>query len=222
MRYGKKHQSGKFRRLIVRSVRRSFRRRRGRNLAMLSVAVLALTAAGTVMVYQMRHTTINPAAYVPLLNTIAQGESNGNYNAYFGNSGNVDIRFTDMTIEQVLQWQQQYVQQGSVSNAVGRYQIIQPTLQGLVQSLGIRTDARFDSRLQDRMAIALLERRGSIAFVNKTLTREQFAANIAKEWAALPRVLGPDPDESYYAGDGINTSRISISQVYGALGNLKK
>ena len=174
------------------------------------------------MVYQMRHSTINPAAYVPLLNTIAQGESNGNYNAYFGNSANVDIRFTDMTIEQVLQWQQQYVQQGSVSNAVGRYQIIQPTLQGLVQSLGIRTDARFDSKLQDRMAIALLERRGSIAFVNKTLTREQFAANIAKEWAALPRVLGPEPDESYYAGDGINISRISISQVYGALGNLKK
>src|SRR5688500_6817427 len=164
---------------------------------------------------------IDPAAYSSLLTTIAKGESNGNYNAYFGNAANTAIHFTEMSVDEVLQWQEEYVRQGSPSSAVGKYQIVRPTLTGLVSELGIDPKARFDEAMQDRMAIALLERRGALAYVEKELTREQFAANLAKEWAALPKVTGMSPEESYYAHDGLNESRISVDEVYKALAMLE-
>jgi muramidase (phage lysozyme) len=167
-------------------------------------------------------THINPNAYTQLLNTIAEGESRGSYNAYFGHAGNDSIRFTDMTIAEVLQWQKQYVQDGSNSSAVGRYQIIRPTLTKLVHELNVDPDAPFNAVLQDRMAIALLERRGSIEYVDNKISREQFAANLSREWAALPKIMGPNPQESYYAADGVNASRISIDAVYQALDKLKE
>lgn len=160
---------------------------------------------------------VDPKAYSPLLQTIAKGESNGNYNAHFGNTNNTAVHFTSMSIAEVLQWQKEFVRQGSPSNAVGRYQIIEPTLSGLVNRLRINPNETFDEAMQDRLAIALLERRGSKKFVAKELTREQFAANIAKEWAALPAVVGANPEESYYAGDGLNQSHVSINEVFQAL-----
>lgn len=164
---------------------------------------------------------IDPAAYTTLLSVIAQGESSGNYNAHYSNSSNASLRFTDMSVIEVLKWQQDYVRQGSVSNAVGRYQIVRPTLIMLVGQLQLNTSLRFDEKLQDRLAIALLERRGSVAYIEQKLSREQFAANLSQEWAALPKVLGANPEQSYYAGDGINSSRVSIPIVYEALDKLK-
>jgi muramidase (phage lysozyme) len=164
---------------------------------------------------------VDPAAYTSLLNTIAKGESGGNYNAYFGSPANASVRFTDMSVGEVLQWQEEHVRQGSVSNAVGKYQIIRPTLVGLVDQLKIDQGERFDEALQDRLAIALLERRGAEEYVNDKLTREEFAANLAKEWAALPKATGPNPHESYYAADGINKSRVSVDEVYSALAVLR-
>jgi muramidase (phage lysozyme) len=126
-----------------------------------------------------------------------------------------------MSVGDVLKWQEEHVRQGSVSSAVGKYQIIRPTLAGLVSQLKIDPRVRFDEAMQDRMAIALLEGRGSHAFVQKKLSREQFAANLAQEWAALPKATGSNPGESYYAGDGINKSLITIDQIYSALGTLQ-
>lgn len=162
---------------------------------------------------------IDPAAYAPLLDTIAKGESGGNYNAYFGNPGNTEIRFTSMSVNDVLNWQSDHIAKGNVSNAVGKYQIIQPTLEELVNKLHIDRDQKFDPTLQDELAIALLERRGSIEYVHKKISSEQFAANIAMEWAALPKATGTNPHESYYGSDGINKSTITVAEIYNALGS---
>ena len=97
----------------------------------------------------------------PLLDLIARVESKGNYNAYFGNAGNTSIRFTEMSVDEVMQWQQEFIAAGHPSSAVGRYQIISTTLKGLVQQLAIDVNQPFDEAMQDRMAIALLERRGA-------------------------------------------------------------
>jgi conjugal transfer mating pair stabilization protein TraG len=164
---------------------------------------------------------IDPAAYATLLGTIAKGESNGNYNAYYGHAANESSRFTDMSVGEVMKWQEEYVRKGSVSSAVGKYQIIRSTLAGLVNQMQLDLRIRFDKALQDRLAITLLERRGAHAFVQKKLTREEFAANLSKEWAALPKATGTNPSESHYAGDGINKSRVSVDEVYGALAILQ-
>jgi conjugal transfer mating pair stabilization protein TraG len=161
--------------------------------------------------------TIDPEAYKPLLQTIAKGESSGNYNAYYGSSHNTTVHFTGMTIAEVLQWQEEFVCQGHPSSAVGKYQIVRPTLVGLVNQLGLSQQTTFNEATQDRLAVALLERRGSKAFIAKELTREQFATNLAKEWAALPAASGPNPEKSYYAGDGLNQARVSLNEVYTGL-----
>lgn len=185
------------------------------------VGVLCILCAGLFVTMIKQTIYIDPRAYAPLLQVVADGESNGNYNAYFGNAQNNEVRFTDMSIDEVLQWQQAYVQSGSPSSAVGRYQIIRPTLESLVGELDIERSQKFDVAMQDKMAIALMERRGATAYIGGDISREDFAANIAKEWAALPKVKGDQPQQSYYAGDGINKAHISIPQVLQAVDDFK-
>lgn len=155
-----------------------------------------------------------------LLDTVAKGESNGNYNAYYGNANNTSVDFTSMTVGEVLAWQSDYVKKGSPSSAVGKYQFIRPTLSGLVKEQNINKNTVFSTELQDRLAIALLERRGLHDYMNGKITREQFAHNLSKEWAALPKVVGEDPDSSYYEGDNLNKVRISIADIYRGIATL--
>lgn len=160
---------------------------------------------------------VNHHTYASLLGVIGAAESNDNYNAYYGNAANTTVTFTNMTIAEVLQWQQSFVQQGNPSSAVGRYQIINTTLASLVQQLNINVQQKFTPALQDTLAITLLERRGAVDYANKKITKEEFAAQLAKEWAALPKTLGATPEASYYAGDGLNAARVTIPEVLGAI-----
>lgn len=175
------------------------------------VFVMGLVAYAGVM--SRKDKSINPRAFKPLLNLIARGESNDNYNAYFGNPENQEIDFTKMTVAEVISWQKDFVKSGSPSSAVGRYQIINKTLVSLVEQLDLDTSKKFDEDLQDMLAIALLERRGAKDFVNGRISREEFASNLSKEWAALPKVLGDNPHKSYYSADGLNQSRIAVNDL---------
>lgn len=159
--------------------------------------------------------------YTNLLDTIAKGESNGNYNAYYGHPDNIAVVFTSMSVKDVLAWQTTYVAQGSSSSAVGKYQIVRSTLRGLVQEMNIKQNTLFDETLQDRLAIKLLERRGLEEYVDGRISREQLAHNLSKEWAALPRVIGDNPTESYYQGDGLNKVQISIDEIFSAIATVK-
>ena len=181
------------------------------------VAVLTLVLAAAILLERNR-VDLN---YTNLLNTIAQGESKGNYNAYFGNAGNNKIDFTAMTVGEVLEWQASYVAQGSPSSAVGKYQFINTTLKGLLNEMGVKHSERFDADLQDRLAIRLLERRGVQDYALGRISREQLAHNLSKEWAALPRVIGGNPDSSYYDGDGLNKAHVKVDQVMAAIASLK-
>ena len=190
------------------------------SLRMKKSYVLLAALAVIVSVILIERTNVH-ANYTGLLNTIAEGESKGNYNAYFGHAHNTKLRFTDMTVGEVLEWQEQFVAQGNPSSAVGKYQFIQPTLEGLVQEMRISKSRVFNEALQDKLAIRLLERRGVREYLRGHISREEFAHNLSKEWAALPRVLGDNPSASYYAGDGLNKSHISIDQVFAAIESLK-
>lgn len=160
---------------------------------------------------------VNTATCQSLLTLIGKAESNNNYNAYFGNAANVSVLFTDMSIAEVLEWQQSFVQQGNASSAVGRYQIINTTLRSLVAQLGISTSETFSPAVQDKLAIALLERRGVVDYANGRTSSKEFAASLAKEWAALPKTVGTNPENSYYASDGLNRSRVQTGEVLRAI-----
>jgi muramidase (phage lysozyme) len=210
------------RQVSPRAAYRMLRQPPSRRTVVKLLAATALVITASSMTYQPASQKVDPAVYTPLLDVIAQGESSGNYNAYYGNPANAAVRFTEMSVDEVLRWQEEYVRQGSPSSAVGRYQIVRPTLVKLVRELRLGPAAQFDASMQDRLAVALLERRGSTAYVEEKLSREQFAANLAQEWAALPRITGPNPGHSYYAGDGLNESRISVEAVYNALAMVKQ
>lgn len=183
------------------------------------VGVLVFVVAAAGILYSTM--TKIDANYTELLSTIAEGESKGNYNAYFGNANNTEIDFTTMTVAEVLAWQQQYVAEGHVSSAVGKYQFINTTLRGLVREMQIDEAALFDPALQDRLAIRLLERRGAQDYLRGRISREQFAHNLSQEWAALPRVTGNNPAASYYADDGLNKAQLSVDEVLVAIASLQ-
>lgn len=190
--------------------------RRPRNQTRLAIG-LGVAAIAIIVIPTMNNDPINPAAYQPLLRVIAKGESGGNYNAYFGNVSNTSLRFTDMTIDEVLAWQDAYIKQGAASNAVGRYQFMGTTLRGLIKEKHIKTTAKFDESMQDRLARALIDRRGALKFVRKKITVEQFATNLSMEWAALPSMQGPNAGQSYYAGDGLNSAQVTSAEVRDAI-----
>lgn len=164
-----------------------------------------------------RYMQVDPSTYAPLLSLIADAESKGNYNAHFGDASNSSVEFTSMTIAEVLDWQSDFVKKGNPSNAVGRYQIVDTTLSGLVAKNDIDKNKLYDEKMQDLLAVKLLERRGSVEYVNKQLSRDEFAANIAKEWASLPKVVGDSPEDSYYQSDGLNRSLVKVEEVLNAI-----
>jgi conjugal transfer mating pair stabilization protein TraG len=184
------------------------------------VAFLVTVFYAGVVVQQQ--SSINPSRLRPLLEVVAQAESKGNYNAYFGNATNQEVHFTSMSIQEVLAWQEDLIARGGLSSAVGRYQIINTTLEGLVGELQLSKQERFDERTQDTMAVALVKRRGAESYLKGSLTEEEFAANLAKEWASLPAVVGQNPTESYYASDGLNKASVSPAEILHTIRTLRK
>jgi hypothetical protein len=87
--------------------------------------------------------------------------------------------------------------------------------QGLVENKPVR--ASHLQRFGDK-ALALLERRGVVAYINGRIDAKQFAAELAKEWAGLPRILGDAPEKSYYAGDGLNAALVGVDEVLRVVG----
>ncbi len=184
------------------------------------LAVVAVGGAAPLILVSMQDS--QKIYTTDLLNTIAKVESKSNYNAYFGNSHNSSIQFTSMSVDEVLAWQKEFVAQGSPSSAVGRYQFIDSTLQGLLHELRIEGTATFDPALQDRLAVALLERRGIREYVDDKISREEFAHSLSKEWAALPVAIGENPERSYYAGDGLNKAQLSVDEVFASIATVRK
>jgi muramidase (phage lysozyme) len=106
------------------------------------------------------------------------------------------------------------------SSAAGAYQFMRATLEGLRAELGLSGRAVMSPDLQDRLAMALLERRGLARFIAGDISLVAFARNLAMEWASLP-VLAPTRrgtrevkrGHSYYAGDGRNRALVAPERI---------
>ena len=168
-----------------------------------------------------------------LLDIIAQAESGANYNTVFGGSRISTREFNgkdlvEMTVSEVLAWADRSVDLGARSSAAGKYQIIRGTLRGLVSRGVIAADELFNAVGQDKCANALLEGRGLSRYISGSLSEARFAIAIAQEWASMPvcsRTQGSrrvvNPEESYYAGDGLNKSLVDPEVVIAAIRALR-
>jgi hypothetical protein len=156
----------------------------------------------------------NPASERPVLDFIGGAEAAGNYNAISGNAKNAEPLDT-LTISQVLDLQKHMISNKDKfpSSAVGKYQFINGTLISLIRELDLDKDALFTPELQDRLGYSLLERRGLSRYRSGELSKDQFAKNLAQEWASLPLPSG----RSYYEGDGTNKALVSYDDFIGQL-----
>lgn len=130
-----------------------------------------------------------------LLDFIGNLEAPSGYNAYSSYAAAPPPRpLTSMTVSEVLAWQDS-IDAKSRSEAAGRYQIMEDTLRGLVSAMGLSGREYFTPGLQNAMALYLMKRRGWHP-ANTNLIA--VANRLAKEWAALPVVSGPNKGHSFY------------------------
>jgi muramidase (phage lysozyme) len=153
----------------------------------------------------------NPAAAQKILDFIAKKESGGDYNKQVG--GRTDVELTKMSIAEVMDYQKSMKSQGMESTALGKYQVISKTLAGLVQKGVVSPTDKFDAATQEKIGMALLEGRGFSKYKSGGLSADEFADNLAKEWAALPTQSG----KSHYAGVGSNKSLVSRESLMSQL-----
>jgi muramidase (phage lysozyme) len=160
-----------------------------------------------------------------LLARIGEKEApNHGYSDYFGRgTGRAPTErpkdLTGMTVDEVLEWQVASLD-GAESSAAGKYQIINKTLKSLKRKLGLTGTELFNEGMQDKLGIALLERRGLNDFKRGTISAEEFGTRLAKEWASFPVLMetkrGDTPikvGQSYYRGVGSNRSLFKETEL---------
>ncbi|MBY3231882.1 tape measure protein [Rhizobium laguerreae] len=125
-----------------------------------------------------------------MLDLIAKGESGGDYNATLDNGAwtGGSQNLVGMTLKQVRDLQRKMLSNpanrakygdGKGSSALGKYQIVGQTLQGLMEEMGLSGDEMFDEKMQDQMAMRLLNRR---------LGSGEGIGGLRKEWTSLKNV----------------------------------
>lgn len=174
--------------------------------------------------FSMSATSAGPSGAVGnLLDIINRAESPDGYEEIsdlVAVSRYPDRPLTQMTVSEILAWQDS-IDPYQMSEAVGRYQVMEDTLRGLVSQGIVDPDALFDQNTQDAIGVALLERRGLSDFLAGNISTEEFGERIAQEWAGLPVLAGANRGDSYYRGDGINKAHASPEEVEDALGALR-
>lgn len=139
-----------------------------------------------------------------LLDALAVGESGGNYDVVYGKSKIATPKaLTEMTIDEVLAWQDQSVAAGSASSAAGKYQFIRKTLRGIKDQMGLSGDTLFNQETQDRMAVQLMRNGGYDRWRRGEMSDEKFNNYLASQWASWKNSSG----RGNYDGDGLNTAR---------------
>lgn len=156
-------------------------------------------------------------AFGNLMDNLMGAESGGNYNAFHANGNNQDIRFTDMTIGEVLDWQKSgaWKRYGAESSAVGKYQFIEKTLRETVRDAGISLDTKFTPAVQDKLIFhRLTKTRGMQDYLEGKISAEEFLDNgLALEFAGLKKTNG----RGHYDGDGKNKATLSSRKALAAL-----
>lgn len=145
-----------------------------------------------------------------LLNFISIAEwTNWNYNAIYWDWKQDHIKFTDMTLREVLSYQKQYTDNWSYSSAIWKYQFIRTTLNEMIKKYDISLDETFSPEFQDNLAILMLKEIGLDEFIS-TWDISKMQYKLSQKWASIPQ------DESwlsFYHNDWVNKSRVKSSDV---------
>ena len=150
------------------------------------------------------------------------------YTTIYGhNEAKLPKSITSMTVDEVIAagpgWTRAFK-----SSAAGAYQFMNGTLRDLKASEGLTGREVFTPALQDRLGLALLNRRGFAGFMVGTIGRNALGLGLAREWASFPvlaNVTGAhravSRGETYYAGDKLNKALVKPEAVEAVLTQVK-
>lgn len=140
-----------------------------------------------------------------LMNLIGQHESGNDYDRVVGTPKG-SFHLTDMTIGELMDFQRDRIRSGK-NSASGRWQINLETLKEFYQKAGLSLSDKFSPANQDKLFMALMNRRGAYSkYMRGEITKGELANDMAKTWAALPMESG----RSYY--DGVNGNMAGVSR----------
>jgi hypothetical protein len=153
------------------------------------------------------YTPVTPAQMpqiTAIKDLIASVESQGDYNVV---TGGKKYSLTSMTIGEVQNLQKQLIAEKK-NSAAGKYQIKYTTLRENIGKVGLSTGDKFDEKNQELLGEHLIKKRGYSQYAANPTPEGKagFLANLAQEWAGLPR--GPD-NLSYHHNDGVNKAGIT-------------
>jgi muramidase (phage lysozyme) len=142
----------------------------------------------------------------------------GSYDSIFG--GSTSTPLTAMTISQVLNHQQQMINRGAKSTAAGKYQFIMGSLREYAAKLNMDINSTmFNAATQDALADVLIKEKGYDSYKSGKITAAQFLDRLSRAWAGLP---SPSKGgQSFYGGDGLNRSHISIQKALDQIGQAR-
>jgi len=136
----------------------------------------------------------------------------------YGKYGKPDRPLTEMTVAEVRDFQRKQIAatRGKVpgtkqgTGAVGKYQVVFGTLKDMQKQLGFKDTDKFSVELQDRIGLALLNKRGYQDYKDGKITKQEFQKNLAREWASI---ADPDTGKSYY-GQATGTSLEELEAAF--------
>ncbi|MBU2957601.1 hypothetical protein, partial [Paracoccus sp. C2R09] len=144
----------------------------------------------------------------------------GGYDAVWArNRTPLPSRPTEMTICEVRDWQLE-ARKHQASTAIGLFQIVGGTYRRLLDGLQLPCDTPFDSRTQDMLGLALLHGRGWQEFKSGRMSVQDFAYELAGEWAAFPAPYGRNKGFSRYRGIAGNRHQIELGEYMAFLTDL--
>ena len=168
-----------------------------------------------------------------LLNRITIGEGTGDEKAKkagfesgydvpygYGQYAKPDKPLSQMTVGEVKEFQKKQIAatRGKVpgtkegTGAVGKYQVVQGTLEEQQKNLKFKDTDIFNEELQDKIGYGLLKKRGYEDFRKGKISEEEFQENLANEWAS---VASPHTGKSKYGqGTGTSTKQIKESMAF--------
>jgi len=187
------------------------------------------TASGTASVVQPTEAIIPKKdkekdkvanSWKPILDLIAKYEAvGGSYDSIYPSRTKPGL--SKMTIAEADSWQASTASSRG-SAAAGRYQFM--NIKKQAADAGIGSDAIFSPENQDKMAIALIEKKRKVTYDLMQKNPDEAMIRLGMEWAALPMPKAMkghnrmvNAGQSYYAGDGKNKAGASIQEVRDAM-----
>ena len=152
-----------------------------------------------------------------MLDLIAVPESRGNYNAWYGDAAQDRVDLADFTVDQVRDLQSDLVRTNGGS-AIGRYQLLDDTLDGLVNRLGLNGNETLHPGASGPVGPAAGPDAGMEDWIGGRISDERFAESLSQVWAGLPR---DESNESYYEGIQGNQATVDWNTVIAALRGIR-